>query len=243
VSAWDQNAAVYVMSPLAAVVEDIVAAWMKEIIGLDQAWSTGFVTGCQMANFTCLAAARQHVLAAMGWDVERDGLCGGPPIDVIVSDESHYTIFTALRLLGFGADRVRRIETDAQGRMRADRLAAALAGSTGPCVVCAQAGNVNTGTFDPLADIVPLARHRGAWLHVDGAFGLWAAASPRLASLVAGIHQVDSIATDAQTHCWLAQLRTSGRFRTMVATFGPPSPSTLSRDARLRSFDAKTPVR
>jgi glutamate/tyrosine decarboxylase-like PLP-dependent enzyme len=201
VSAWDQNAGVYVLSPLAAVVEQIVAGWIKELVGLPQTWSAGFVTGCQMANFTSLAAARHHVLRKVGWDVERDGLFGAPPIDVVVSAESHYTIFTALRMLGLGAERLRRIDTDAQGRMRADRLADALRGGTGPCVICAQSGNVNTGAFDPLAQVAPLARERGAWLHVDGAFGLWAAASPGLQRLVDGIALADSVATDA--HKWL----------------------------------------
>jgi glutamate/tyrosine decarboxylase-like PLP-dependent enzyme len=154
-----------------------------------------------MANFTCLVSARHHVLAAAGWDVERDGLSGAPPIDVIVSDESHYTIFTTLRMLGLGADRARRIPTDNQGRMRAGELAAALASSTGPCIVCAQAGNVNTGAFDPLPAIVDAAKARGAWLHVDAAFGLWAATSPAFRHLVAGIEKADSIGTDA--HKWL----------------------------------------
>jgi glutamate/tyrosine decarboxylase-like PLP-dependent enzyme len=154
-----------------------------------------------MANFTCLATARHQVLRSAGWDVERQGLFGAPPIEVVVGDEAHYTIFTSLRLLGLGADRVRRIETDGQGRMRADRLGEALRGGTGPCIVCAQAGNVNTGSFDPLGEIVPLARTRGAWLHVDAAFGLWAAVSAPLQHLVVGVTQADSIATDA--HKWL----------------------------------------
>jgi glutamate/tyrosine decarboxylase-like PLP-dependent enzyme len=141
------------------------------------------------------------VLRQAGWDVEADGLIGAPPVDIVVSDESHYTVFLALRLLGFGAGRVRRVPTDAQGRMRADELARLLDGGSGPCIVCAQAGNVNTGAFDPIADIAAATRQRGAWLHVDGAFGLWAAASPALARLVGGIDAADSIATDA--HKWL----------------------------------------
>jgi glutamate/tyrosine decarboxylase-like PLP-dependent enzyme len=201
VSTWDQNCGVYVLSPLAAVIEQIVTTWVTDLAGLPKTWSAGYVTGCQMANFTALAAARHHVLREAGWDVERDGLFGAPPIDVIVSDESHYTIFTALRMLGLGAERVRRIETDNQGRMRADRLATTLAGATGPCIICSQAGNVNTGAFDPIEEIAVLAKQRGAWLHVDGAFGLWAAVSPPLASLVRGIDRADSIATDG--HKWL----------------------------------------
>jgi glutamate/tyrosine decarboxylase-like PLP-dependent enzyme len=201
VSAWDQNAGIYALSPVVSVVESVTAGWILDLIGLPRDWSAGFVTGCQMANFTALAAARHHVLRAAGWDVEARGLIGAPPVDVVVSDESHYTIFMALRLLGFGAERLRRVPTDAQGRMRADALAGALAGASGPCIVCAQAGNVNTGAFDPVADIAAAARARGAWLHVDGAFGLWAALSPSLAPLVDGIASADSIATDA--HKWL----------------------------------------
>jgi len=201
VSAWDQNAGLFVLSPVTSVVEDVVAQWIRDLIGLGPEWSAGFVTGGQMANFTCLAAARHHVLHAAGWNVERDGLFGAPPIDVIVSSESHYTISTSLRLLGFGAGRLRRVDTDAQGRMRADGLQAALDGSRGPCIICAQAGNVNTGAFDPLRETARMARARGAWLHVDGAFGLWAAASPSLRDLVDGIALADSIATDA--HKWL----------------------------------------
>lgn len=201
VSTWDQNCGVYVLSPIASVIEQIVTTWVTDLVGLPKTWSAGYVTGCQMANFTALAAARHHVLREKGWDVEGAGLFDAPPIDVIVSDESHYTIFTALRMLGLGAERVRRIETDSQGRMRADRLEAAITAGTGPCIICAQAGNVNTGAFDPIESIAPLAKRRGAWLHVDAAFGLWAAVSPALAPLVRGIDQADSVATDG--HKWL----------------------------------------
>jgi glutamate/tyrosine decarboxylase-like PLP-dependent enzyme len=201
VSTWDQNAGVHVLSPLVAVVEDIAAGWLKDLAGLPADWSTGFVTGCQGANFTALATARHHVLAAAGWDVEAQGLFGAPAIDVIVSDESHYTIFNALRMLGLGAARVRRVPADGQGRMRADGLREALASSTGPCIVCAQAGNVNSGAFDPIAEIADACQSRGAWLHVDGAFGLWAAASASRKHLVRGIKRADSVATDA--HKWL----------------------------------------
>jgi len=201
VSTWDQNAGVHVLSPLVAVVEDITAGWLKSLAGLPDTWSAGFVTGCQGANFTALATARHHVLAAAGWDVENQGLFGAPPIDVVVSDESHYTIFNALRMLGLGASRVRRVPADDQGRMRADGLREALATGSGPCIVCAQAGNVNTGAFDPIEEIADITKTRGAWLHVDGAFGLWAAASPARAHLVRGIDRADSVATDA--HKWL----------------------------------------
>jgi len=201
VSTWDQNAGIFVLSPLISVVEEAAGKWIKDVAGLPESWSVGYTTGCQMANFTAIAAARHHVLAAAGWDVEARGLFGAPAIDVVVGDEAHYTIFNAMRLLGLGAERLRRIPTDGQGRMRADALASALAGGTGPCIVCAQAGNVNTGAFDPLEPIADAARARGAWLHVDGAFGYWAAAAPARRHLVAGIERADSVATDA--HKWL----------------------------------------
>lgn len=201
VSAWDQNAQMFVMSPISAVVEQIVADWLKQLFGLPATWSVGFVTGAQMANFTSLIAARHCLLRQAGWDVERHGLFGAPPIDVIVSDQSHRTIFTALRMLGFGAERVQRVDTDAQGRMRSDHLARILRGRQGPCLVCAQIGNVNTGAADPIGDIAPLTRDRGAWLHVDAAFGLWAATSESRRWLVAGVEHADSIATDG--HKWL----------------------------------------
>lgn len=201
VSSWDQNAATFVLSPLTSVVEAVVSGWVKDLVGLDARHSVGFVTGCQMANFTCLAAARHHVLQAARWDVERQGLFGAPAIDVLVSDEAHYTVFTALRMLGLGSDRLRRVPADTQGRMRADALAAFVEGGRGPCIICAQTGNVNTGAFDPIDQIASIATARGAWLHVDGAFGLWAAATPALRPLLAGIEKADSIATDA--HKWL----------------------------------------
>ena len=213
VSAWDQNCGIYALSPMVSVIEDIAAGWLKSLAGLRSEMSVGFVTGCQMANFTSLAAARHHVLREAGWDVEARGLAGAPPVTVITSDESHYTIFMALRLLGFGAGTAVRIPTDEQGRMRADALAKALALVTGPCIICAQAGNVNTGGFDPLSEIADIVdahsgggavRHAGksrSWLHVDGAFGLWAAASPSRAHLVKGIDRADSVASDA--HKWL----------------------------------------
>jgi glutamate/tyrosine decarboxylase-like PLP-dependent enzyme len=201
VSAWDQNAGLYVLSPIVSVVEEITAGWLKDLAGLPAPWSTGFVTGCQAANFTALGAARHHLLAQAGWDVEARGLYDAPPIQIVCSDESHYTIFNALKLLGFGTERVTRIATDEQGRMRARALASALDALDGPTLVCAQAGNVNTGACDPIDEIAALTAVRGAWLHVDGAFGLWAAASPARAHLVRGIARADSVATDA--HKWL----------------------------------------
>ena len=206
VSTWDQNAGIFALSPLVAVVEDITAGWLKTLASLPDSMSVGFVTGCQMANFTALAAARHHVLQQAGWDVEAQGFAGAPPVTVITSDESHYTIFMALRLLGFGAATATRVPTDDQGRMRADKFRVALAATSGPTIVCAQAGNVNTGAFDPLdeiADAVGAVRESGraTWLHVDGAFGLWAATAPARAHLVKGIGRADSIATDG--HKWL----------------------------------------
>jgi glutamate/tyrosine decarboxylase-like PLP-dependent enzyme len=201
VSVWDQNAGIFALSPLASTVEQIAGSWLREIAGLPSTMSFGFVTGGHMANFTSLACARHGVLRKAGWDVEANGLNGAPPIDICVNEESHYTIFLALRLLGLGTARIRKIPADEQGRMRADRLAAALRESSGPSIVCAQAGNVNTGAFDPLVEIAAAAKERHAWLHVDGAFGLWASASPHYAHLVRGIEQADSIAADA--HKWL----------------------------------------
>jgi glutamate/tyrosine decarboxylase-like PLP-dependent enzyme len=201
VSAWDQNAGLYATSPLVAAIETVTAGWLCELAGLPPATTVGFVTGCQMASFTGLAAARHRVLGKVGWDVEAQGLFGAPPIEVLVSDEAHYTIFLALRMLGLGASRLRRVPADRQGRMRADALAQLLATVNGPCIVCAQAGNVNSGGFDPLAEIASLTHAHGGWLHVDGAFGLWAAAAPQRAHLVRGIAEADSIATDG--HKWL----------------------------------------
>ncbi|NMO93551.1 pyridoxal-dependent decarboxylase [Actinomycetospora sp. TBRC 11914] len=202
VSAFDQNPAVAVLSPAVAAVEQVAAAWVLELLGLPAGASVGFVTGGQMANFSCLAAARHALLAGEGWDVEADGLAGAPVPTVLVGDHVHATAVQALRLLGFGARRARRVPADDQGRMRPDALAAALVEVEGPVLVCAQAGEVNTGAVDPLdaiADVVS-ARER-AWLHVDGAFGLWAAASPGRRPLLAGVERADSWAVDA--HKWL----------------------------------------
>jgi glutamate/tyrosine decarboxylase-like PLP-dependent enzyme len=201
VGTWDQNAALFIASPAAAVVEAVAAGWILDLLGLPSSASVGFVTGGQMANFTCLAAARHAVLERVGWDVERDGLTGAPAVNVVVSAESHATIMAALRLLGLGSGCALRVPTDAQGRMRADALAAVLDDLVGPTIVCAQAGNVDTGAFDELDAIAAVTRSRGAWLHVDGAFGLWAAASPTRRALVAGLELADSWATDA--HKWL----------------------------------------
>jgi glutamate/tyrosine decarboxylase-like PLP-dependent enzyme len=203
-SAWDQNAGLFVAGPAASVVEEAVGAWLIDLFGLPGDAGYGLVTGCQMAHFTCLAAARQATLERAGWDVTARGLFGAPEIEVVVSAESHSTVHTALQYLGLGRDRVHVVEADEQGRMRADRLAAVLGEipDGAPLIVSLQGGNVNTGSFDPIADAIDLARRRdGSWVHVDGAFGMWAAASPELRPLVDGIGLADSWATDA--HKWL----------------------------------------
>ena len=198
-SAWDQNAGLYVGGPSASVVEQITRDWLLELLGLPGESSIGFVTGTQIAHVTGLAAARWHVLDAVGWDVGREGLTGAPRIRVLAGEKRHVTVDRALRLLGLGLPTA--VAADDQGRMRPEALAEALAGQAGPTIVCAQAGEVNTGAFDPLPEIAELSRDAGAWLHVDGAFGIWAAVSPRLRHLVNGIELADSWTTDA--HKWL----------------------------------------
>lgn len=200
-STWDQNPGLYATSPAIAVAEETAAKWVLDLLALPAQSGVGFVTGCQMANFTALAAARHEVLRRAGWDVEEDGLQGAPPIHVVVSEEAHATIHLALRYLGLGAGRSLRVRADAQGRMDSDDLERVLAGVEGPLIVCAQAGNVNSGAFDEVGRIAAATHARGGWLHVDGAFGLWAAASPSLRGLVAGVADADSWATDA--HKWL----------------------------------------
>jgi glutamate/tyrosine decarboxylase-like PLP-dependent enzyme len=200
-SAWDQNAALNVMSPAAAVVEEVAGGWLTELLGLPASASVGFVSGCGMANATGLAAARHELLRRSGWDVEARGLIGCPPIHLFVGEEVHVSILAALRLIGFGAERPVRVAADAQGRMRPDALRNALASVSGPAIVCAQAGNVNTGAFDPIAEIAAIVRQHTGWLHIDGAFGLWAAASDTLRHHTRGVELADSWATDA--HKWL----------------------------------------
>ncbi|MEP7286911.1 MAG: aminotransferase class V-fold PLP-dependent enzyme [Chloroflexota bacterium] len=194
---WDQNGGLLAISPIAAALEQIALRWMVEALGLPPGTGAGFVTGATMANFTSLAAARHSVLANVGWDVESDGLFGAPPITVIVGGEGHSTLFKALGLIGFGRKRVISVPVDDQGRMRVD----ALPKISGPTIICTQAGNVNTGAFDPIQQICEVAHPAEAWVHVDGAFGLWAAAAPQRAHLTAGIDQADSWATDG--HKWL----------------------------------------
>jgi Glutamate decarboxylase and related PLP-dependent proteins len=202
-SAWDQNAGLYVISPAAAVAEEVAGGWLVELLGLPAGTSVGFVTGATMANFTALAAARHGVLAKVGWDVERHGLQGAPSVTVVTHAGTHVTVYASLQMLGLGreGERVRRIASDGQGRMRPDALREALTTIEGPTIVCAQAGNVNTGAFDPLDELIPIAHESGAWIHVDGAFGIWAAAVPSMRDRVRGYEAADSWSTDA--HKWL----------------------------------------
>lgn len=196
-TAWDQNAAMDSVTPGVARVEAIALRWLVDVLGLPDTCEAAFVTGATMANFTALAAARHAVLERAGWNVEDDGLNGAPPVTVIAGAEAHPTLFKALALLGFGRRRVARLPVDGQGRVRADSLPRL----SGPTIVCLQAGNINTGAFDPFEAICAAAHAAGAWVHVDGAFGLWAQAAPRLARLSRGVALADSWATDA--HKWL----------------------------------------
>ena len=200
-SVWDQNAWSYVASPAGAVVEEAVGDWLVDLFGLPESTTVGFTTGATMATFTALAAARHAVLARRDFDVEALGLTDAPEIRLIAGEAAHATIFAAVQMLGLGRDRVRRIEADDAGRMRPDMLRAELLESSGPIIVCAQAGEVNTGSFDPLEEIAALCNEFGAWLHVDGAFGLWAAASPKHRHLVRGASGADSWTVDG--HKWL----------------------------------------
>jgi glutamate/tyrosine decarboxylase-like PLP-dependent enzyme len=196
-AAWDQNSALAAVTPATARLEAVALRWLLELFGLPPTAAGAFVTGGTMANFTALAAARHAVLARAGWNVEADGLVGAPPIQVIVGAEAHPTLFKSLGLLGLGRSRVTRVPVDGQGRLRPDELPLI----TGPAIVCTQAGNLNTGAFDPVGAICERLAGTGAWVHVDGAFGLWAAAVPYLQHLVPGLAAADSWATDA--HKWL----------------------------------------
>jgi glutamate/tyrosine decarboxylase-like PLP-dependent enzyme len=200
-SAWDQNAFSYVSSPAASVVEEIAGRWVLEVLGLPAEASVGFTTGATTSNMVGLAAARTAVLAHAGWDVEANGLIGAPPIRILVGDEVHASALRALRFVGLGSEIAERIPVDGQGAIRADAAAAALRGTSDPAILLAQAGNVNTGASDPFEPIIHAAHAAGAWVHVDGAFGLWAAASPAKRSLLAGIEGADSWAMDC--HKWL----------------------------------------
>ena len=196
-SAWDQNAGLFAATPIAALLEEVSLNWLLDALALPAGCAGAFVTGATVANLTALSAARHAVLERAGWDVEANGLFGAPAIQVVVSEEAHPSLIKSLGILGLGRERVVRVPVDSQGRMRADSLPKV----GGPSIVCIQAGNVNTGSFDPAAEICRWAHSNGAWVHVDGAFGLWAAVSPRYAHLTAGLEAADSWATDA--HKWL----------------------------------------
>ncbi len=196
VSSWDQPTYAATASPATVTMEGAAIRWIKEVTGLpDSAWGA-FVTGTTVAHITTLAAARSAVLAAAGWDATSDGLFGAPEVTVVVGEEVHPSLIKALGVVGLGRNRVLTVPVDGQGRMRADAFPAL----SGPAIVCLQAGNVNTGSFDPMAEIIPRAKESGAWVHVDAAFGFWAAAAPELAHLAAGMDLADSWATDAHKY-------------------------------------------
>ncbi len=201
-STWDQNATLYACGPNLAVIEEICGAWLKDLLGLPASASFALVSGCQMAHVTCLAAARHSLLARQGWDVERQGLAGSPRVRILTSGERHGSIERAVRLLGLGTGNIVDLPTDEQGRLRVSALADALEGNASqPTIVTLVAGDLNIGAYDPFAEIIPLAHEHGAWVHVDGAFGLWANTSPRYRSLLRGVEGADSWATDG--HKWL----------------------------------------
>ncbi|CAN5316071.1 aminotransferase class V-fold PLP-dependent enzyme [soil metagenome] len=232
-TAWDQNAALHGPTPGVAAFEHAALRWLLEILDLPRDAAGAFVTGATQANLFGLAAARHAVLARAGWDVEADGLFGAPPITVLVSAEAHPTLFKSLGVLGLGRNRVVRVGTDSQGRMRPELLPA----MSGPTILCLQAGNINTGAFDPIAELCEAAQAAGTWVHVDGAFGLWAAASPSLRHLAPGLAMADSWATDA--HKWLnvpydsglAFVRDGAALRaamSVTAAYLPPNPGARS---------------
>ncbi len=200
-SVWDQNAGAFAVSPAAAIVEEAAGVWLKDVLRLPTDASFAFVTGCQMAHVTCLLAARHAVLERRGWDVERDGLFGAPPIRVLTSDLHHSSLDRAVRMVGLGAGAIVDLATDAEGRLQPQALAQALGESDAPTIVALQAGELCTGAFDDFEALIPLAHRAGAWVHVDGAFGLWAAVSPRRRHLAEGVGAADSWATDG--HKWL----------------------------------------
>ncbi|MFV2038624.1 MAG: aspartate aminotransferase family protein [Acidimicrobiales bacterium] len=216
-AAWDQNAFLYLSSPAASIVEDVAGRWVKELMRLPAQASVAFVTGCQMAHVTALAAARHEVLRRVGWDLPAQGLHRAPAIRVLTGERRHVTVDRALRLLGVGTEAIGAVATDDQGRIRIEALAAALDSAAGPTIVVAQAGEVNTGSFDPLAEVIEAAHHHGAWVHIDGAFGIWARLAPQLEHHVEGLELADSWALDA--HKWLNVPYDSG-----IAVVAHPEP-------------------
>lgn len=223
VSAWDQNASFWVQSPIAAELEETALEWTRELLGLPEGTGGAVVTGATMANFSALAAARHALFARLGWDVENDGLFGAPELRVVVGEEAHPSLSKALGLLGLGRNRVECVPVDGQGRMRAD----ALPQLDGRTILCLQAGNVNTGAFDPALELIPAARAAGAWVHVDAAFGAWTAASPAYRHLMAGFEQADSWATDGHKwpnsgyDCGLALVREPEQLRAAMSINAP----------------------
>jgi glutamate/tyrosine decarboxylase-like PLP-dependent enzyme len=224
VSAWDQNSGLRRVTPAHSAVEDVASAWLLDLLGLPVGSAVGFVTGATMSNFTALAAARDEVLRRAGWDVATRGLNGGPAVRVLVGAERHDTVDLALRYLGLGAPVL--VAADEQGRVRPDAMAEALTASDGPCIVALQAGNVHSGAFDPFPDLVATAHEHGAWVHVDGAFGLWAGASPSYRHLVAGVADADSWTTDAHKtlnvpyDCGLAVVRDPAALKAAMGMHG-----------------------
>jgi len=196
-TAWDQNTVMHEVTPAVATLERVAMNWLIDLFGLPDSSAAAFVTGATVANLTSLAAARNRVYSDIGWDVEADGLIGAPPLTLLVGEEAHPTLLKSLGILGFGRNRAIHVPVDSQGRMNAARIPAI----EGPTIVCTQAGNLNTGSFDPVGEICDAVKPQGAWVHVDGAFGLWAAASPALQHLCSGLQDADSWATDA--HKWL----------------------------------------
>jgi glutamate/tyrosine decarboxylase-like PLP-dependent enzyme len=254
-TAWDQNTGLWEVTPGVARLEEVALGWMIDLFGLPKGTGGGFVTGATMANFTALAAARHAVLSRAGWNVEADGLTGAPPITVVAGEEAHPTVTKSLGLLGLGRTRAVRVPVDRQGRMRPE----AVPKPQGPTIVCTQVGNVNTGACDPVGEIVDRVAGSGAWVHVDGAFGLWARAAPSRAHLVAGIERADSWATDAHKwlnvpyDCGLAFVRDPGALRaamSITAEYLPtdtphrnPSDFTPELSRRARGVETWTALR
>lgn len=239
VSAWDQNAVMHATSPAHAAIEEVASAWLLDLLGLPSDSTVGYATGATMANFTCLAAARDATLNRTGWDVRTRGLAGAPPVRVLVGQERHDTVDLALHYLGLGAPEP--VAADEQGRLRADALAEALSSDPDrPTIVCLQAGNVHSGDSDPFADAIPLAKEVGAWVHVDGAFGLWAAVSPRTRALTAGMDDADSWATDAHKtlnvpyDSGLAIVRDGAALRAAMSYHGD---YLITDDTRIESYE------
>ncbi|AWM25986.1 2,4-diaminobutyrate decarboxylase [Sinorhizobium fredii USDA 205] len=230
--AWGQNAGNHHATPAAAAAEAVAADWLLDLLDLPRESSVGFATGATLANFVCLAAARGAVLRRVGWDAEAQGLFGAPPVTVLIGDDAHATVFSALQFLGFGHDRLVRLKTDDMGRISASDFGEAAGKVSGPSIVILQAGQINTGAFDDFAALIPVARRIGAWVHVDGAFGLWARASPAKRALAEGVDEADSWATDG--HKWLQTPYDCGyaiirdeeahrRAMTIAASYLPPS--------------------